>query len=130
MEILNMACCGVGELKQIFTEKTPQAVLKVFCKSRVDLAGTLNFNRAFYVFTQAFKKDSSSDQLVARLGEKLEAFIEKNKMGTVVKTVEMANPNTTNMITVFVWSPDTSAVSKWYAKELAKKDDTPTITGM
>lgn len=70
--------------------------------------------QAFIIFTDT--KESGA-------GDKLAKFIEKNKLGTIISTKYRQNPNTSNLIKVWVWAPNEKNFKSWYKKNSDDEDN-------
>lgn len=53
----------------------------------------------------------------ARYGTNLAAYITRNKLGKVISTGTSINPNSGNLLKVFVWTVDHKALEKWAEKQ-------------
>lgn len=54
-------------------------------------------------------------------GEALAEYIVESKLGTVIRTADARNPNTSNVITTFVWTMDPDAVRAWLSQQTPPK---------
>ena len=101
-------CCGIIELEDICDMSSKESVFKV-----ADSFFNEDYKSAFIIFTDINKKNH---------GESLRAFIKKNKLGSVTKQRAKKNPNSGNMIHLFVWHVNENALLKWYKKNLKMYD--------
>lgn len=93
MAYLNdMECCGTCELAGLIYTRTKYAVLHAANSKPC----------AFVIFTEA----QCNDIPPTTYGKKLSAFIKDNGLGEVVETAEKLNPNSGNMLKVYVWAVD------------------------
>ena len=109
-------CCGIRELSPI-QRHTPEKIIieqleDHYYWSRNDVKSENDWpaNFRFVVFSQA---GSNSEY-----GEKLNAFILENKLGTTVETEKAQNPNSHRMLKVWVWTVDHRAVKSWIRRYL------------
>lgn len=126
-------CCGLGEINGIMHAKDPEAnaiqiLFVAFCywhfnRNKEELVRLVIPAQGVLVFTQArYSKEN--------YGEKLAAYIKKNKLGKVVKSAEGNNQNHKgSKITAYLWTLDRKAIRAWakrpeileHAKKLAKE---------
>lgn len=91
MEIVGTDCCAVDEISGI-TGKTPDSVLRKVCQNYFEDEDKC----AFYLFTDIDKNDYKN--AIA-----LKKFIETNKLGRVTVSRAKKNPNSGNMVKIYVW---------------------------
>lgn len=106
-------CCGVQFIDSIQDETPKETLLAVCAKKYEDGENEWGdysdpWEQAFLVFT-----DNVSD---SDYGNKLAKYITEHKLGGVKATRQRRNPNTTNMIKVWVWTPNERNLKKWYNK--------------
>jgi hypothetical protein len=110
MVIKETSCCGVIELEGIASISPRDAVVEI-C-SQEDIGGNRYANFRFIIFTGVVKE---------LYGQKLKKYILDNKLGTIIETRAGLNPNSHNIIKVWVWTLDRRALSHWCVKD--KPDD-------
>lgn len=104
------ACCGLDEIDGI--DDTPKNVLVSVCEDKypdrewAEDGDQIGQEQAFILFT-----DNVSDN---NYGVNLAKYIKKNKLGTFTATRARENPNTGNMVRVWVWSPNEKNLKAWY----------------
>ena len=118
MELREMKCCGLREMDRLSTHGTPEGALQSFALNTVlytvwDPRNRINVstpivNFRYVIFTQA-RKD-------AFYGENFAALIRKNALGDVVETDFKVNPNSTNLLKVWVWDVDFPKVAECVKK--------------
>lgn len=104
MNIGYLACCGIKELANIGGQ-TPEAIIHYFKGSGV--------RAAFGVFSQV--KNSP----YGAYGDNLVAYIRKHKLGTVRASSEARNPNSGNIIKMWIVKWNHEKLETW-TKETKK----------
>lgn len=72
--------------------------------------------RAHYIFTQAMRpptNDFGFPPSTKRYGDLFANYIEKNRLGTVVRSREVVNPNSSNLLTTYVWTVNPRNLGKF-----------------
>lgn len=126
-----LGCCGIKELCNIGYIPPKQAI-QDFCFQRtapeilaIDYSGDpvrqaqrtreiLNNNKfgcAFVLFTQAYSQDNPDGY-----GYKLKAYIKNQGLGAVTVAGQERNPNSNNLVTIFIWTINHTALFKWWEK--------------
>ena len=101
-----MISCGVNQLYDLYD--TPEKILhQVISASSIQDDTGMSFP-AFYVFSDNFEEEEE--------GTKLARYITRHKLGAVVATRKRRNPNTHNLIQVWVWAPREKALRSWARK--------------
>ncbi len=106
-------CCGVQFIDSI-QDETPESTLVAVCAKKYEEGenewGDYDepWRQAFLIFTDNV---SDSDN-----GKDLEDYIKEHKLGTVKATRQRRNPNTENMIKVWIWTPNERNLKAWYRK--------------
>lgn len=95
-------CCGVGDLDGM--NQSPQSILRDVGERFVER----NEYVPFYTFTDV--KPYAGALRLAR-------YIRKNKLGTIIRSHEKRNPNSGNMLRVWIWETNKRNFIKWYNKE-------------
>jgi hypothetical protein len=113
----NMSCCGIKELSGL-SGLTPDSVFKEFGKqayTKSERDGRYENNRWRHaIFSQASVHAGANVY-----GTKFAAYIVKHKLGTVVETEELVNPNSGNYLKAWIWTVDHEAAHAFY-KSLMK----------
>lgn len=87
---------------------------------------TVNLSAAHYIFTDSHQVSH------VRYGKSLAKYILKNKLGHIVASKQVGNPNhgspdtknVDHMITVYVWTPDKANFAAWLkAKKMAEGEN-------
>lgn len=104
-------CCGVQFIDMI--DDSPESVLVDVCEKKYNENNDWDeyaepLLQAFLIFT-----DNVSDN---NFGEELADYITKHKLGGVKASRQRRNPNTDNMIRVWIWSPNERNLKAWYRK--------------
>lgn len=89
-------CCGITELADICTDATPEHSLLV--------AGT--YDQGLVVFS-----DVHTSQY--KHGKALASLIKRLKLGKVVVSYTVTNPNTENRVRAWMWSVNQKALETW-----------------
>lgn len=113
MQISHLGCCGIREIQGLGQHKTPDAALKSFCTAVGLERGISNQRHRFahILFSQA-KKDKP-------YGEAFAAFVSARGLGTIVETNFKVNPNSSNPLKAFLWTPNLPGLRKWFANPAA-----------
>ena len=90
MDLIQTNCCGLYELDGVFQEEPTLLVNFI----RIVL-GEGNFKGRFIVFSDVPKESKG--------GNDLASYILKNKLGLVYPTRGAKNPNSKNMLKVWIW---------------------------
>lgn len=123
-------CCGVGELNELGSMKTPEEAMRGIEKGLRDgfsWFGSAHL-RPFIMFTGVTKRvvEDHSSGRVDDYGQSFADFLEKGGMGKVIASEERVNW-TKNPLKVWIWHPEYKMVWAWYQmdKEAQKaKDET------
>lgn len=111
MSLIETSCCGLSEVEGLSTN--PKETLLEICHSKYDEWGP-GKSQAFILFTDAVKY---------KRGTMLAKYIEKNKLGVIYKTTRAKkNPNTNNLIIVWIWSPNEKNLRSWWKKNRDESD--------
>ena len=126
-----LCCCGIKELTGI-AYQPPKQVIQDFCfqrtapdiiapgyESRPDVEAqrarevlTNNkFGCAFVLFTQAYLRDTGIGY-----GDTLKSYIEEQSLGEVSVAGKERNPNSGNIVTIYLWKVDHAALFTWWEK--------------
>ncbi len=105
-------CCGIKEVDQIGHYRSDRRLLKdlglKFFGGRVgDNDYYTQNDSAFLLFSTIGKKT---------IGERTAALIQKEKLGTVSFVGKRKNPNSGNMLSMWVWAVNIPAYQKWCKK--------------
>lgn len=112
-------CCAVLELTDISRAKTPlemlrQLVPQIAIKT-LDFSGEKPFiyytgvvNRARYI--------PAHEDRVDDYGQALTDYIKEQKLGSVIETLEPRQNSTGNMVKIWLWHPDYTAIKSWRDK--------------
>ena len=103
MDIANTECCGVKELDGIDGYRTTDRLMFALCELLFDDGPQM----AFLTFTDLTRR---------KYGKNLQAYIKKHRLGSVISTQGRRNPNSGNTIKHYTWTPNFTAMKKWYAK--------------
>ena len=125
-----MGCCGLRELyigwdyASLDQRTTPVDAVKFLCQQfsgrkmntrTREFKATLNLSMCQVVFTQNTKAKDAEDTSALNYGVRLATYITKHKLGSVVQSETAKNPNTSNPITVFVWTLNAKNLRTWWA---------------
>ena len=115
----NLACCGVAEISGLRRYSTPENAMRSFAKVAQAKRGVLftDFLGMTHYTNQrgrAFVMFSGVEQ--AAYHTKFASLIRRAKLGTVTTLAPRDNPNSGNMLKVYLWAPDWMRIEAW-AKE-------------
>jgi len=108
IEIEGMCCCGVREISGICGIKSKE-VIKDFCE--IVYGGYSEDPRldfSFVIFTDINRQS---------YGDNLTKFIKKFKLGEVISTKSKLNPNSGNMLKVYVWWVNDKNLREWWGEQ-------------
>ena len=109
--IQGMDCCGIKEISGLSYAKNSAEAMYSFMNNSYDW----NQRFRYVIFSQA--------KTNATYGKKFAAFIRKHKLGsTVVTRGEHRNPNSGNVLKIWIWTINWFAVKTWYKKEALKQE--------
>lgn len=114
-----LSCCGVIEISGISKGRSAEGVLKdLFGVDDYDSETTayLPSEAPHYIFTQA-----GNSRARKGYGYELAAYILKHGLGTVSGSTPARNPNSGRYVTVFTWTIDKPAITRW-GKKVNKKN--------
>lgn len=102
-----MNCCGISEIDDLGAARNA-------AEAMYSILDEWNIAR-FVIFSQAGK--------TAKYGVNFARYIKKHKLGTVIETPGWkVNPNSNNLLKVWIWTIDTKACEKWYQREDKKQN--------
>jgi len=108
MEVRPTTCCGLRELNGIIEYTTPEAILE---HAVPQFRGT---DGAFMMFSCPTSNS---------IGRKLAEFIKDNEFGVVTESPVRRNPNSGNMLRVFMWALNKKPLYKWVDDRAKKRGD-------
>ena len=121
LSLATMRCCAVKEITSLSDYKSdkywsPTKALRAFGRLAYGYPGAFPFNAnfRFVIFTQA---GFTGPQAGNGYGDKFAAFITKHQLGEVSMTGPSRNPNSGNMVKVWVWTVDHPRVKAFLTKE-------------
>lgn len=107
-----LLCCGVKELVGV-SDATPAQFL---WELKTEDEGCTSRNFVFTDITQHRKSSQIGGWAFAK-------FIRRKRLGTVLGPSKPGkNPNTRNLVCVWVWTPNVKAVQRWFAVEDARRN--------
>ena len=100
-----LSCCGVREIDG----------LRLFGvrKSMKDIAPDILHGCAFVIFTGVVSENVSEN---AQYGQRFAKYIIKNRLGEVTASPRRLNPNSQNMLAVWIWTVDHEALARWVVR--------------
>lgn len=100
-------CCGIDEMDGL--DVNPEATIREYCQERFDgFYPEDNETQAFVFFSDTVHSSHK--------GEDLAKFITKKKLGKIIKTERKRNPNSGNMLQMWVWTPHVTHLRAWHNK--------------
>lgn len=119
MEILNLKCCGIKEIAGLSHHETTKGALKSFGELTYFAARNVKGPKEppvmvpapierfrYVIFSQANTPGYLESLSRSKYGEKFAALILKERLGTLIETTPNINPNSNNMLRVWVWTID------------------------
>ena len=128
-DLQSTSCCGLGEIEGLSSYTDPEDFL-IHLLTEVDdhydydkgaytgkpMRSDTETTYAHILFTEAVAKGARK---ASRYGLNLANYIQKNNLGTVVQTAEQRrNPNSGNLISAFLWTPNQKGIAAWYKRML------------
>ena len=111
-----LACCGVKELHNIrYGLEQIGADGLIHQLAEMMYGKTRTHNCAFYLFTEVQPTSWNS----GKYGVNLRDFILTNKLGTVIESDILKNPNSLNMLKVYLWQIDSDALKTFHGVKAA-----------
>ncbi len=128
MYLERVSCCGLREAEDVGVHETPEEALQDLCAnaSTADPYGRSEANQLFQpslggfshiVFTGAA---ATSRRTYA---DKLAAYIRRHKLGAVTTARKARNPNSGNILGVYVWTVNRRVLAAWYKKHPINEED-------
>lgn len=111
--ITGLQCCGIKEIGGLRTVGNSAGTFDGFERELRTFISTYsngNVTNAYFIFSAVEAGG------VPRYGEAFTAFILKNNLGMVQETTVNKNPNSGNMLRVYLWTIDQPKLKDWYAK--------------
>jgi hypothetical protein len=104
-----LRCCGIKEISRLAYYGSPTAAMRDLYKM-LFVEGNITSRRFRYcIFSEASVPSDSP----ASYGKKFCALITKCKMGSVLETQPTLNPNSGNLLKVYLWTVDFSQLERW-----------------
>ena len=105
-------CCGITELSNIVYARSANSAIYDLIKNTSG-----NFQGAFVVFSEVRYHDNTFKK-----GDKIKAYIEKNKLGKVICTEPKINPNTGGLLKMYTWTVAPRKIHDWFLKITKEKE--------
>jgi hypothetical protein len=112
-------CCGLAEIHKLCDDKTPKDSMENVAPEIVDrdeIEGGLEYQQfknsngyEFVVFT---------DHLKMTKGEAFRKYIKDQKLGSVHASRAKLNPNTGNLVKIYLWSVNRRKLFQWCKKNI------------
>lgn len=125
MQLTHLGCCGVKEVTGLSQEKSAPQAMRNLAKQtwsatcmgeRLGERIPAPYERFRYlIFTQALTD--------AVYGINFAAFIRKNRLGEVIETDFNRNPNSGNLVKVWVWTVDHEACKRWLVEDAKSRKE-------
>ena len=115
MALRHMTCCGAREYSGL--QKTPEESLYIMCNYEIVVGGN-NYGGIFKCAYIVFTDNNNHTR-----GIELARFIRKRHLGTLINTGQRKNPNSGNLVKLWIWAPNEDAVNKWYNKYHKKVEE-------
>lgn len=110
MDIAQTSCCGLREIENLSDYNHTKEAMQAFCKKflNTDLYGGYTSDKyAFVLFTGVIEE---------RYGQRFARFITATKLGKVTGSRARINPNSENVIKVWIWELNKQALIRWHKK--------------
>lgn len=106
-------CCGLGELAGVMSvDLASEASRRAYLQKLMN--SLQSFGGKFLVFSVVAEKDNDGEfELFGHHAPYLLSLIARHKLGTVVEAGEGVNPNSGNLLKVYVWTLDKEAIAEW-----------------
>lgn len=112
--IQGTSCCGVGEIYGLYVDATErQTNFDNTIRSVLEYRFA-NHEHAIYLFTDAVDDGN---------GVGFRNFIRHNRLGRVVETHKVVNPNSDNYIKAWLWTPNEKNLEKYAKKHKLLPED-------
>lgn len=107
MEIRPTMCCGVREYSGLNGRN------KEILEYVIDYRFAIGHRLGQYM-PENFRYLIFTDNREFENGDSLRNFITERNLGTVIETASNHNPNSGNMVKVYIWTLDDKALMTWY----------------
>lgn len=97
MSINRLSCCGIEEFRGLYGYKTPKDIL----------LSLTNLSAAYLIFV---------DQEYTNKVQGVADFIEKERLGEVIRIPPRRNPNSGNRLYMVVWCIRPHVFKRWHAE--------------
>lgn len=115
MGLRRFSCCGVKELSGISDHANPLAVLQRYVAEVRTMYNRPKGGRFMFTPGGAHMFFTQAGNGVV-YGENLAAYIEKNELGTIIRSPGRVNPNSGNNLIVFLWTLNQKNLKAWVKK--------------
>lgn len=126
MYMNQLSCCGVREICGLGEDQSATKSMESFLVATAPYDGSvMRRDRFRYVIFTSINK--------SRYGQRFAGHIRANNLGEVTEIGPAVNPNTSNQLTVWVWTVDHDNLKKYREKTATKKPTTgqaPLVIGV
>lgn len=107
----NLSCCGIKEIGNLSGFRTPEKAMISVCEQEE------SFGIILFSEISEWRKDRHLNMTLGVFYAKnFSELITKNKLGSVIETESVFNPNSENKIKAYLWNVDNKALKSWYKK--------------
>jgi len=106
MQLDHLNCCGIREISGLCGYSTGAAAFKAYLRQTLR-CGLTHFR--YVIFSQANRDEDAGSR--EEYGENFAAYLRDHKLGDVIETGEYVNPNSGNLLKVWIWTVDHDAVN-------------------
>lgn len=129
MDLERLTCCGLREALGISGYDTAEEMLTALCHNegtpRLSMyAPTPSlFAESSGGFSHIVFTDAARSPRTRTSGDKLASYIRRYRLGSVSAARKARNPNSGNILGVYVWTVNRKALAKWYTTHPYKEED-------
>ena len=122
MYFSTVSCCGIREIGDLSSHKTPQQAVAAFVKQTLK-AYRSNFRYA--IFSEAVYEGYPGSRPRKPYGRAFAAYLKTEKLGRVAATAWNKNPNSGNNLKAWIWTVDWEALQAWEKKHKSLVGNAP-----
>lgn len=104
-------CCGIKEIANIAEDRNSKETVRQLYEEIYEN----DKNASFFIFSDICRK---------KYGKNLHKYIIKNHLGEVIKSKSQINPNSSNSLTMWIWTLNRKNLKKWSIKNHKKEQTT------
>ena len=120
-EIYETQCCGVKEIDGIMEHKNPENIIKHTIENIFDFYDSPKIQCAFITFSGVIGKKRKSKNPKNTIGNRLLKYIKQHNLGNVKASITKRNPNSNNLIKLYMWEIKSKNMKSWYINNFPKE---------